>query len=131
MTGTVDEGFIARTYKTSAYLWVFGVLVCWAISGIYAIAGWTLGAAMSVGILLSLEIIVRRAFVPGAVKPKLELLKLGLVKIVAVLLVLAFVVWVGKHSYSFVAGFCVGIALTQVVMFLKVLGMLVSQRLNG
>ena len=131
MTGTVDEAFIGRTYKTSIYLWVFGVFVCWAISGIYAIAGWTLGAAVSLGILRSLEVIVRKAFVPGAQKPKLELLKLGLVKIVGVLLVLALVVWIGKHSYSFVAGFCVGVALTQVVMFLKVVGMLVSQRLNG
>ena len=131
MSKTIDEEFIRRVYGTSAYLWAFGVLVCWAVSGLCAAGGWTLGSALSIGILRSLEWIIRRKFVPGVPDARRAFAKFSLVKLPAVLLVLVLAVWVGKSSFAFIIAFCAGVGLTQSVIFLKVLGTLVAERLNG
>lgn len=130
MTGTVDEGFIRRTYRTSYILLAFGILISWALGDIWAACGWILGGGMSIATLRSFEWIVRRVFVPDPVNAKKELIKFAAIKLPVVLLIVGIVVKVGGHHFSFVAGFCVGIILTQSVMFMKVAGMLINQRFN-
>lgn len=127
----IDEGFISRVYKTSGFVWIFGAIFCLGPLGWLAAAGWTLGCGLSVGVLLSLEWIIRRDFVPGAINAKRAFIKFTLVKVPVLLAVLALVVWVGMSSLIFLAAFSVGVLLTQLVMFLKVMGMLAHQRLNG
>lgn len=126
----IDDNFIKRTYRTSGYVWAIGVLASWAIAGAYAAVGWTLGAAVSVGILRSLEWIVRRAFVPGASDARGDLARFSLVKLVVVAAVLAGIVLLGGRSFALVVAFCAGVVLTQAVIFLKVLGMLICQYSN-
>ena len=131
MSTTIDEQFIRRVYTSSAYLWGFGFLVCWAVSGLGAAGGWTLGSALSIGILRSLEWIIRRSFVPGAPNARRALTRFSLLKLPMVLLVLMLAIWTAKSSFAFIVAFCAGVVLTQSVIFLKVLGTLVVERLNG
>ena len=131
MNRTTDEHFIARVYRTSAFMWAFGFLVCWAVSGLFAAGGWTLGSVLSVTILWSLEWIIRRVFVPEANGAKKALAKFTLLKLPAVAAILVLAVFLGRASFAFIIAFCAGVVLTQSVIFLKTVGMLVAQRLNG
>lgn len=126
MKTEIDEGFVPRVYRTSAYVWAVGVLAAWSMGGAYAAAGWTLGAALSVGLLRGLEFVVRRSFLPGAASPGGALAKFTLIKLPLVLVILGLAVWIGKSSFAFVGAFCLGVLLTQVVMVLKVVGMLIN-----
>jgi hypothetical protein len=128
---TLDDSFINRVYRTSAYLWAFGLLVCAPIGGLPAALGWTLGAAVSMGTLCSLEWIVRREFVPGKSAAGRSLARFSLVKLPIVALMLVGIVLVGGRSFEMIASFCAGVVLTQTVVFLKVMGMLANQWLQG
>lgn len=127
----IDEAFFGRVYRTSAFLWAFGLLVCFARFGWQAAAGWTVGSAVSVGILRSLEWSIRRFFVPDNPAAQGQLAKLSIVKLFVLLAVLAMVVLVGGKSFAFIGAFCIGILLTQAVICFKVLGMaLIRQSAN-
>ncbi|MHB9038294.1 MAG: hypothetical protein ACYC64_16695 [Armatimonadota bacterium] len=140
----IDDAFIKRVYRSSAFMWGFGTLVLlslWqgltargvALSsnwGWSAALGWTLGSAMSVGTLWSLEWIIRRTFVPGNVEAKRSVGRFSLVKLAVVVLVLAVIVKLGGKSFPLVAAFSAGIVLTQAVIFFKVLGVLICEYLH-
>jgi hypothetical protein len=141
----IDDAFIKRVYRTSISMWGFGALVWlglwqvltargWTLSpnwGWMAALGWTLGSAMSVGLLWSLERIIRRAFVPGNTEAKRNLGRFSLVKLVVVAAILAIIVIFGGRSFALVGAFCAGVALTQAVMFFKVVGMLICERFSA
>lgn len=130
MTGTIDEAFIGRTYRTSIFLLVFGLLVALSTGKTWIAAGWVLGAGMSIATLKSFEWVVRRVFVPNPVNAKKELLKFAAVKLPIFLLIIAVVVKLSVYHLGIVAGFCMGVLLTQAVMFLKVAGTLLNKRLG-
>lgn len=119
----IDEAFFGRVYRTSAFLWAFGVLVCLAKLGWKAAAGWTVGSALSFGILRSLDWGIRRFFVPDNPGAQGQLGKLSIVKLFVLLAVLVGVVLLGGKSFAFIGAFCIGILLTQAVICFKVLGM--------
>lgn len=127
----IDQAFIGRVYRTSAFLWAFGVLVCLAVFGWKAAAGWTVGSALSFGILRSLDWGIRLFFVPDNPAAQGQLARLSIVKLFALFAVLAVVVLVGGKSFAFIGAFCIGILLTQAVICFKVLGMaLIRQSAN-
>lgn len=128
MRTQIDEAFIGRVYKTSAYIWAFGLAVCLICGQYYAAIGWTIGAGVSVGIMRSLEWVVRRSFVPGNNGARAELAKVSIVKLLIIAAILSVIIIAGGRSFALVAGFCAGLILTQAVIVLKVLGMLVSGR---
>ena len=130
MKKTIDDDFIKQVYKTSVYIWAFGVLVTWSIAGPLAAIGWTLGSALSVGILCSVEWIVKRAFVPEASDARGALAKFSLIKLLIIMAVLSIIILAGGRNFALVGGFCAGVVLTQGVIFLKTLGTLISQRSN-
>ena len=131
MKAEIDDGFIGRVYVSSAYLWAFVALAVFALWGIVAAAGWTVGCALSVGILRSLEWVIKRNFVPGADKAKREFAKFSLLKLAGIVIILIGVVLVGGRSFAFVGAFCAGLLLAQAVIVAKVLGMLVAERLGS
>lgn len=126
----IDETFIKRTYRTSIFVWGFVALVLLSFMQLWAVAGWSLGSVVSMGVLWSLEHIIRKAFVPGNLKAQSELGKFSLMKIGVGLPILLIAVWAAKHSAPFIFAFCAGIVLTQAVIFLKVLGMLICRHSN-
>ncbi|MEN6356340.1 MAG: hypothetical protein ABFD83_04565 [Armatimonadota bacterium] len=140
----IDNAFIKRTYISSAYLWAFGVLVwmsLWYIFtsrglklsphwGLMAAIGWSLGSAVSMGTLWSLEWIVSRAFVPGNAQAKRNLVRFSILKLIVIILVLGLIVKLGGKSFALIGAFCAGVVLTQAVIFLKVLGKLICEHFN-
>lgn len=112
-------------------MWLVGLLACLAMGWHYPAVGWTIGSAVSAGILKSLEITIRRHFVPDSAGAKWALAKMSLLKLVATLIVLSAVVLVGGRSGAFVVAFCAGVLLTQSVIVLKAIGMLAARRLGA
>lgn len=129
-TTIIDESFIGRVYKTSAVVGLFGLLAAWSVGGLLAAAGWTAGALVSVGVLASLDRVVRRCFVPGEARPRKELAKLSIVKLLVILAVLCLAVWIGKFSLAFLFAFCAGLLLAQAVIVLKTFGIIICERLK-
>ncbi|MCE5198461.1 MAG: hypothetical protein ABFD54_16200 [Armatimonadota bacterium] len=136
-TTTIDEGFIRRVYKTSAFVWGFGVVVALIVSGWRTALGWTFGSAISFGTMWSLEWIIKRAFVPGNDRARSNLSRFSMLKLPIMALVLAGVVYVGAKTtphtvelLGYFVGFIAGVVLTQGVIFLKVLGMLICEHFN-
>lgn len=130
-TTIIDEGFIGRVYKTSAVVGLFGLLIAWGAGGVVAAVGWTAGALVSVGVLASLDRVVRRCFVPGEARAMKEFAKLSIVKLFVILAVLCLAVWIGKFSLKFLFAFCAGLMLVQAVMVLKTFGIIICERLKG
>lgn len=126
----IDEAFINRVYRTSAFLWGFGVLVAWSIAGPMAAIGWTVGSGVSFGTLKSLDWVVRRAFVPGNLAARRDLARFSILKLVVLGGVLVGTVLLGGRSFALIVAFCAGVVLTQAVIFLKVVGMLICQYSN-
>ena len=130
MISTVDEGFIRRVYITSAYVWAFGALMSWARFGPWAALGWTVGSAISLGLLRVIEWFIRRTAMPGNDAAKRSFLIGALLHWPVLIALLAGGVWIGRGRFAYIVAFCAGLALTQAVIVLKVVGMLVNQRLN-
>jgi hypothetical protein len=130
-TAKIDEGFIARVYKTSAYVWVFGALVAWSVAGPWAALGWTVGSAISVGLLAAIECIVKRAVRPGNLRAKKVLTNAALLHWPIIVAVLALAVWLGGRRVAYIIAFAAGLGLTQLVITLKAVGALIVERLNS
>ena len=127
---TIDNGLLTRAYRTSAVVWAIGSLAWWATMGLYAAVGWTAGAAVSLAVVRTLEIVIRRQFVPGNPRAGSALARLSVLKVLAALAILSLVVIAGRYGYEFIIAFCVGILLAQTVIILKVLGKALSSRLS-
>jgi hypothetical protein len=125
----IDEGFIGRTYRTTAAVWAVGALLCLAAGRPLAALGLTIGSALGLLMLLMLDRTIRRTFVPGAVRPARRLLKMGLLKFLIVTSVVTAVIF--TRRFDLVLAFCGGVGLTQAVMFLKALGILALERMNS
>lgn len=130
MISRVDEGFIRRVYTTSAYVWAFGLLTSWSVSGFHAAVGWTVGSAVSLGLLRGIEWFIRGTVRPGNSGARRSLPLIALLHWPVLIAVLAGAVWLGRGRYSYIVAFCAGLVLTQAVIVLKVVGMLINQRLN-
>ncbi len=126
----IDEGFITRVYKTSAVVWAFGVLAAWSIAGWFAALGWTVGSAISVGLLAAIEWMVRRAVRPGNERAGKSLLKAAALHWPAILLILAAAVWLGGGKLVYLLAFVAGLGLVQMVMAAKALGIAINELIN-
>ncbi|MBI2843024.1 MAG: hypothetical protein HYX78_06450 [Armatimonadetes bacterium] len=125
----IDEGFIRRTYRTTAVVWAIIVFAILAFEFWFAALGFTVGTAVSLGVLASLDRVIRRVLVPGRAGAGKALAKFGILKFLAVAVVVSGVVM--TRRFDLIIGFCGGIALTQIVMFLKALGITLVERLGG
>ncbi|MGI6294771.1 MAG: hypothetical protein ACOX3G_01660 [Armatimonadota bacterium] len=130
MSNGIDEGFIRRVYITSGYVWTFGLLASWSVSGWRAALGWTVGSALSVGLLRAIEWFVRSAIRPGHKGARKQLLIVAIIHWPVLVAVLAGGLWLAQGNFPYIVAFCVGLVLTQIIIVLKVVGMLVNQYLN-
>jgi len=129
-TAEIDEAFIGRVYRTSVWVWLSATLVLLGFRSLGGVAGWTLGCAVSMWTLWSLEWIVRRAFVPGNLNAGSSLGKFSVLKIAVILPILGLAAWASSRSIPFLFAFCAGVLLTQAVIFFTVVVVLISRRSN-
>ena len=130
MISEIDDGFIARVYRTGAYVWLFGVFMVWGALGIYAVLGWTLGAAFSIGLLRGIEWFIRNAVRPGNPGAGKAMLKVSLLHWPVIAVILGFAVWLSRGSFAYIIALSAGLGLAPAIIILKVAGMLVNERLG-
>ncbi|NLN76714.1 MAG: hypothetical protein GX139_10440 [Armatimonadetes bacterium] len=130
MISAIDAGFIRRVYLTSSYVWFFGLLVSISVSGWRAALGWTIGSAISVGLLRAIEWFVGNTF--RADSKRIRGVSLAAIALHWPVLIAALAggIWLGRGHFPYIVAFCAGLVLTQAVIALKVVGMLIVQRLN-
>ncbi len=128
MTKEIDLAFIARVYKTSFVVWAFGALVLLSFSTAMAVVGWTVGSAMSFGVLRSLQWAVTKYFVPGNTMGKNCFSRFSAAKLLVIVLILSILLIIGGRNFEFVGFFCGGLILTQAIIILKVIGSLLTKR---
>lgn len=126
----IDQEFISRVYRTSLCLWALGIVLCLILMSWMGAVGWTLGAATSVGLLKSLEWFVPKAFAPGGVRARGQLVRFSLAKLAVIVVILSGIVILGGRSFPLILGFSAGLLLTQATIFFKVLGKLICERTN-
>ena len=127
METEIDKAFISRVYRTSAVVWPIGVCISYAVGGLSAAVGWTVGSAFSVALLRGIELLVYHFFVPTVAKNKVSLTKIFVVKLSIITLILLCVVLLGGRDLRFIAGFCAGLILAQGVIVLKTLGLILAR----
>jgi hypothetical protein len=127
VTKTAEQSVIRATLMPAMLVWV-GLTPVWCVLwGWSAAAGWTVGSAFSAGVVLSLEWFVRRSFIPGNAEARTALNRFSLAKLPVVLALLALVVWLGGRSFGFVAAFCAGVSLFQMVIVIRSIGGLLAK----
>ena len=117
----MDAGFLKRVYRLSVAVWLFALLICWALGSLATAAGVTIGFGVSLGSLIVLERATRALFVTeGTKRRKLRrLLGVALAKYAMIALIL----WAAFRSgWVNPVGLAIGIGIPQGVMFLKALG---------
>jgi hypothetical protein len=123
------EGYFSRVYRTSLIVFAVAAALVSGRGGWPALIGLTYGAAISLGGLRAIEIVVRGLFRPGVrLNPKwvtaLMVLKLPLLSIV-----LAGAAWLSVHHLANPFALVGGLALVQAVIFLKAVGSLLVSAL--
>lgn len=118
------EGYFSRVYRTSLIVFAVAAVLVTGRGGWPALIGLSYGAAISLGGLRAIEIVVRGLFRPGVrLNPKwvtaLMVLKLPLLSIV-----LAGAAWLAVHHLADPFALVGGLALVQAVIFLKAVGSL-------
>jgi hypothetical protein len=124
----IDEGFIARVYRTSAYVWAFGAMVAWSVAGPHAALGWTVGSAISVGVLAGIEWAVKRVIKPDNPRARKSFANVAMLHWPIIVAVLALAVWLSGRRAAYVIAFAAGLGLTQLVIALKAIGILIIER---
>lgn len=123
-----DDGFLAGVYRTGTVLWLLGLLILAVFRAWPGLAGWTVGCAVSFGLVRSLEVVIRRSFVPGAHKAKRDLANASLVKLPIVVLILSGLVLIAGRSFAVIGGFCAGLIVVQTAMVVNTLRSLVGDK---
>ncbi len=113
---TSDAKYFSRVYAISAIVWGLGLLVLICAGSLRAAVGWTTGAALSMGVLRSLELVIRSSFVPGNRRAGATLARWSIVKLLAAGAVISLLVIAGGRDFALIGAFCAGIMLTQLVI---------------
>lgn len=122
----MDEELVAKTYKTILYTWAVAMVWALAYQKVLLATNITIGVAVGTASLLSIDIIVRRVFVPNAGKPKLKLIVFALAKYISIAIMLY---WLVRWKHANLIAFCGGIVLVHFALLAKLAGIkIVEQR---
>ena len=113
------EDLIAKSYRSIALAWIIAASWCIALRKPWIGLSITLGAALGTAVLLTFELVVRRAFVPGAAKPGRALVKLALLKYPLIGIILY---WLVRWNRFDALAFCGGIVLVHIAVLAKAMG---------
>jgi hypothetical protein len=124
----MSEGdYLRRAYSLSVWLWGVGCVASFLLQGWQAMAGWTVGCALSAAVVGSLEMAIRRHFVPGNLQAKRNLLRVYAAKVPIILVFLVMAVLAGRGSLPFIAGLGAGIILVQTAIVLRTAALVIAE----
>jgi hypothetical protein len=121
----LDEGFIGRTYRSCG--WVLGLvlLFLWGLGKFQAMWSVAAGTALGLGVLRGFEWLTRSLVRPGQAPRPRPMVKVVALKLPAMALLIYGVV---RSGWFDLAAFAGGVALVQIVIFLKAVGLFLVQR---
>lgn len=123
----MDERFIGKVYRSIVLAWVIAVTWSLAFQKPWIALSITLGTVLGTAAFASNDWAIRRAFTPGARRPTRALVKVGLLKYPAIVVLLYFLVnWDALNLLAFVGG----IVLIYVAIVAKTLGIMMVERLG-
>lgn len=122
---SASTNLIGKSYRSIAITWAIAMFWC-----IYLMKPWialniTLGTLLMTAVLVSLDLAVRRAFVPGATSANRALLKWSLVKYPVVGFLLYLLVHWGRFNAPAFAG---GVVLVHFAIVCKAIGINLVER---
>ena len=126
----IDPGFLDRVFKTGTAVWLLGFIITLAKFGAGSASGWSAGAAFSFGTLAVIQWFVSNTFVPGNDKAKTKFMVFALLKMPGLLAILGTTIYLGRNIPGFIWSFCAGVALAQIVIILKMAGLMITGTLN-
>ncbi|HEX3000724.1 MAG TPA: hypothetical protein VHR86_10895, partial [Armatimonadota bacterium] len=121
----LDEGFIQRIYRTSAWVLLLVLLFVLGLGAFRVAWSITAGAALDLFVLHGFAVFARAIITPGCKPSRKLLIGAALLKLPALGAVLYFVVRCGWFNVFAFAG---GVALIQTVIFLKAVGRFLEDR---
>lgn len=120
-----EQEFIKKTYRSVALAWIIAMSWCIALQRPWIALNVTLGAALGTAVLVTYDLVIRAAFVPGKTGAKRALLKLALVKYPLIGIILYWLVrWDRLHFLAF----CGGVVLVHFAVFAKLAGIRLMEK---
>ncbi len=116
---TSGEDLIQKSYRSIFIAWVTVMIWCLTLGKPWIALSVTIGTLLSTAMLMSLDLVVRRTFVPGARKPRRGLLWLAVGKY---LLVGVLLYWLVRWERISLPAFVGGIALVHFALLTKAIG---------
>lgn len=114
-----DDGFLNRIVGMTAACAVFGTWILLSLGRVWHAASFGIGAGLSLAMLGSSIVIVRRGLAPGMPRSKWVAVVVAIAKYaVAGAVVWRFVDW----PHAMMGAFVAGVGLTQIVLVLKAIG---------
>lgn len=126
----IDDGFVGRVYKTSAWTWAFGAMVALSLGGWHTALGWSIGSAISIGLLAAIDWVVRRSVRPDNIRAKKVLTNAAILHWPIIVAVLAFGIWISAKSILYIIAFAAGLGLVQAVIVLKAISIFIIEQIN-
>jgi hypothetical protein len=118
------EGYFGRVYRTSLLVFAIAAVLVWSRGSLPGLIGLSYGAAISLGSLRAIEIVVRGLFRPEVRLNRRIMVALMIVKLPLLALVLGGAAWMVAEQIANPFALVGGVALVQAVMFLKAVGSL-------
>jgi len=126
---SLDLAFVHRVYKTTGWVWLVLVVLSLGFGNwLEYVIGVTIGTAISLLSLRTLELGVRWATEPGARRPRRALALLTVAKFVVIGVILYHAI---RTPLVSLPGLVLGLSLVWLVIVLKILGILFSQKIGG
>lgn len=109
-----DNGFMARSYRIGALVWLAAAVLLAVFGHWHALAGWTSGCAISMALTRANEAVVARSFVPGTPSGRKNLHRLYILKLPAVAIAVSVTIALAGCSAGVVIGMLCGVGLMQI-----------------
>jgi hypothetical protein len=122
------EGYFGRVYRTSLLVFAIAAALAWGRGGLPGLVGLAYGAAISLGSLRAIEIVVRGLFRPEVRLNRRVMVALLILKLPLLAVVLGGAAWLIVQQIANPFALVGGVALVQAVMFLKAVGSLLGSQ---
>ena len=123
----MDNNLVRKIYPSIVWAWAIAMTWCLMLQKPWIALSITFGVILGAAVLVSYDIVIRTAFVPGAKRPGKSLLALALIKYPLMGLYVYLLVKWGRID---MLAFCGGVTLVYIAMLAKVAGIRMMERRN-
>ena len=122
------EDLVSKSYRSIGAAWIIAAIGCAALGNVGIAMNVTLGAALGTAVLLTFDVVIRRSFVPGALRPRRRLVRFALLKYPLIVIILY---WMARWNGFSPLAFCGGIALVHLAILGTAASLAIAERRAG